>query len=74
ILSNVLQGAGYTHWVMKVEGVAVWLLFLPSTYILSTIFGFGLYGAWMSMLGYSIIFGTAMLWKFKTGKWKESEI
>ena len=74
ILSHVLQGAGYTQWVMKVEGVVVWLLFLPSTYILSTIFGFGLYGAWMSMLGYSIIFGTAMLWKFKTGKWKESEI
>lgn len=74
ILSHALQGAGYTKWVMKVEGLVVWLFFLPATYILSMVFGFGLYGAWVSMLIYSFTIGVAMLLKFKSGKWKEMEI
>jgi len=74
ILSHALQGAGYTKWVMKVEGLVVWLLFLPATYIFSLVFGFGLYGAWVSMFIYSLTIGVTMLLKFKAGKWKEMEV
>jgi Na+-driven multidrug efflux pump len=74
ILSHALQGAGYTKWVMKTEGLVVWLLFLPAAYILSVVLGFGLYGAWISMFAYSLIMALSMLWKFKAGKWKEAEI
>ncbi|MBI3753397.1 MAG: MATE family efflux transporter [Deltaproteobacteria bacterium] len=74
ILSHALQGAGYTRWVMKVEGLVVWFLFLPAAYIFSTAFGFGLYGAWVSMFLYSLTMGAIMLWKFKGGEWKEMEI
>lgn len=74
ILSHALQGAGYTWWVMKIEIVVVLFLFLPTAYLFSLIFGFGLYGAWLSVLVYSFTFGMAMLWEFKAGKWKEIEI
>ena len=74
ILSHALQGAGYTKWVMKAEGFVVWFLFLPAAYILSLVFGFGLYGAWLSMFAYTLIIGVTMLWKFKEGKWKEIEM
>lgn len=74
ILSHALQGAGYTKWVMKTEGVVVCFLLLPAAYILSLVVGFGLYGAWASMFLYSLTMGATMLWKFKTGHWKEMEI
>src|SRR3990172_4133600 len=74
ILSHALQGAGYTKWVMQVEGLVVWLLFLPATYIFSLVCGFGLYGAWVSMFIYSLTIGVTMLLKFKAGKWKEMEV
>lgn len=74
ILSHALQGAGYTKWVMKAEGFVVWFLFLPAAYILSLVFGFGLYGAWMSMFAHTFIIGITMLWKFREGKWKEIEM
>lgn len=74
ILSHALQGAGYTKWVMKTEGIVVCFLLLPATYISSLVFGFGLYGAWVSMFAYSLTMGAIMLWKFKAGHWKEMEI
>lgn len=74
ILSHALQGAGYTKWVMKIEGIVVYFLLLPAAYILSLVFGFGIYGAWISMFVYSLTMGIAMLWKFKAGKWKEAEL
>lgn len=74
ILSHALQGAGYTKWVMKTEAVVVCFLLLPAAYVLSLVFGFGLYGAWASMFAYSLTMGITMLWKFKNGKWKEAEI
>ncbi|MBI5327962.1 MAG: MATE family efflux transporter [Deltaproteobacteria bacterium] len=74
ILSHALQGAGCTKWVMKAEGLVVWLLFLPAAYILSVLLGLGLYGAWISMFAYSLIMALSMLWKFKAGKWKAAEI
>ncbi|MBI5875903.1 MAG: MATE family efflux transporter [Deltaproteobacteria bacterium] len=74
ILSHALQGAGYTKWVMKTEGIVVCFLLLPAAYISSMVFDFGLYGAWASMFAYSFTMGITMLWKFKGGKWKEVEI
>lgn len=74
ILSHALQGAGYTKWVMKAEGIVVWFLFLPAAYVLGLILGFGLYGAWVSMFIYSLIMCITMLLKFKGREWKETEI
>lgn len=70
IIANALQAAGDTLYVMYLEIVTHWIIFLPVSYLLGVTFGLGIVGAWAGLPIY-IMFYTAFAWrKFRSGSWK----
>lgn len=69
VLSQSLQGAGNTRYVMLVELACV-ALYLPVVYVLGRLTPLGLVGAWTGEYIYWIVLSVAMVWKFRTGTWK----
>ena len=69
VLSQSLQGAGNTRYVMVVEFVCV-MFYLPVVYLLGLRTPLGLVGAWIGEYIYWIVLAIAMVWKFRTGSWK----
>ena len=74
VLSNALQGAGNTRFVMGVEITVCGALYIP----IVLFFGlgwpigwrFGLLGAWTAEYAYWTVLAALMVWKFRRGHWK----
>ena len=70
VLSQSLQGAGNTRFVMGAE-IAVCLgLYLPVVYLLGLHTPLGLIGAWTGEYVYWLALTGIMVWKFRRGDWK----
>jgi putative MATE family efflux protein len=69
VLSQALQGAGNTRYVMVVELVCV-ACYLPTVYFLGLRTPLGLVGAWTAEYVYWLFLAIAMTWKFRRGTWK----
>ena len=70
VLSQSLQGAGSTRFVMMTELAVCATLYLPVVYVLGLHTRLGLLGAWMGEYVYWIALAAIMVWRFRTGKWK----
>ncbi len=73
-LSGALRGAGDTTFVSITEILINLALFLPLVYFLAIILEWGLLGAWVGFGLYIILFASAMIFRFRQGKWKEIEV
>lgn len=70
VLGGALKGAGDTRFVMWwVAGTAM-ALWMPALFLLYWL-GFGIVSLWLTMLGYVIVAGVGLLWRFLRGRWKE---
>lgn len=73
-LAGGLRGAGDTKWVMWAFMFSMWCIRLPIAYLLSTVIGLGLPGAWV---GAGIDMSTRGLlawWRFAQGTWKSIKV
>ena len=59
---------GQTFFVMVAEVVANWVIFIPLSYLLGSVLGFGLIGAWSALPFYVIVYTVIIFIKFKYGK------
>ncbi|HET9932351.1 MAG TPA: MATE family efflux transporter [Polyangiaceae bacterium] len=71
ILTQALFGAGNTRFVMLVELVLHFLCLVPLAWLLGITMGFGLKGIWASATTYVVLLTAVMVWKFKTGDWRD---
>ena len=69
VLSHALQAAGATMYVMWVEVLTHWVIFLPVSYVLGVVLGGGLTGAWMALPAYIIAYSVLIYWKYRQGTW-----
>ena len=69
VLSHALQAAGATVYVMWVEVLTHWVIFLPVSYVLGVVLGGGLTGAWMALPAYIIAYSVLIYWKYRQGTW-----
>ena len=67
-LANGLQAMGQTFFVMVAEVIANWVIFIPLSYLLGSVLGFGLIGAWSALPFYVIVYTIIIFVKFKYGK------
>lgn len=74
ILSKALQSAGLTRFVMLVEVIINWVVFLPSAYILGLMLNLRILGTWFALVIYIVLFAAFMLLKFRRGDWKSVRI
>jgi len=70
VLSQALQGAGNTRFVMFAELGICGSLYLPVVYVLGLRTKLGLIGAWGGEFIYWMALAAIMSWKFARGGWK----
>ncbi len=74
VLANGLQAAGKTLYVMVVDALSNWLLFVPLAYFFGVYLGYGLEGAWGAILFYILAYSLLIYLKFRNGDWKNLKI
>ena len=74
ILANAIQAGGSTVFVMYIEVLTHWVIFLPLTYILGVRLGGGLVGAWCALPVYIMSYSALNLLKFRSLTWVKVKI
>jgi len=69
ILAGCLEGAGATHWVMKMDFIIQWIILLPLAYLLAVVLDWGSVGAWTSIGFGMILYSLVMIRKFQGDSW-----
>jgi len=70
VLANGLQAAGKTFFVMIGDVIIIWLIFVPLSWLLGVVLGYGLVGAWIALPFYIVLYSAVMYLKFRFGSWK----
>ena len=71
---GALRGAGDTRWMMWVMFIAAYFLFLPLAYWLAFSMGGEAFGAWVGATIYIILLAGMMMYRFRSGRWREMRI
>ena len=69
-----LSGAGNTLFPAIIDLSLSWGIFLPGSYLLGIVFGYGLIGPWLAFAIYLFLYAICITWKTLKGDWKEIEI
>jgi putative MATE family efflux protein len=69
VLAHALQAAGATVYVMLIEVLTHWVIFLPVSYILGVTLGLGIEGAWLALPLYIVSYSLLIFWKYNGGSW-----
>lgn len=69
VLAHALQAAGATVYVMFIEVLTHWIVFLPISYVLGVKLGGGLLGAWSALPVYIVSYTICILIKYRKGDW-----
>jgi len=69
VLAHALQAAGATVYVMLIEVLTHWIVFLPVCYLLSITLGGGLVGAWLALPVYIISYTSLIYLKYRRDSW-----
>jgi multidrug resistance protein, MATE family len=74
VLAHALQAAGATVYVMMVEVLTHWVVFLPVSYFLGVVMGRGIVGAWLAMPAYILSYSIAIYVKYRKGRWLNIQV
>jgi multidrug resistance protein, MATE family len=66
IFASALQAGGATVFVMFVEVLTHWIIFLPLTYLFGVKFHWGLQGAWLALPVYIVTYTLMNYWRFRS--------
>lgn len=69
IFANALQAGGATVFVMWVEVLTHWIIFLPLTYLFGVVLGWGITGSWLALPVYIVAYTFMNFTKFKSTSW-----
>jgi Na+-driven multidrug efflux pump len=69
VLAHALQAAGATVYVMLIEVLTHWVIFLPVSYILGVTLALGIEGAWLALPLYIVSYSLLIFWKYRDGSW-----
>ncbi len=74
IFANALQAGGATVYVMIVEVLTHWIIFLPLTYLFGVTFHGGIKGAWLALPVYILAYTTMNYLKFRSMDWARAKL
>jgi MATE family multidrug resistance protein len=72
VLAYALQSAGATVFVMAIEILTHWIVFLPIAYFLGM--KFGIRGAWVGFPIYILAYSFILVWKFRSRTWTRMKV
>lgn len=74
IFASSLQAGGATIYVMFVEVITHWIIFLPLTYLFGIALGWGLNGAWLALPVYIIAYTVMNYLRFRSDSWLKIQL
>lgn len=74
VLAHALQAAGATLYVMWIEVLTHWVIFLPVCYLLGVVLGGGIIGAWIALPVYIIAYSALIYGKYRKGAWVHMKV
>jgi putative MATE family efflux protein len=74
VAAGALRGAGDTRWPFLVQTSLAWLVRLPLAWLFAIVLGYGVVGAWYAEFAFILALSVAVMWRFRTGVWKEVRI
>jgi len=74
ILANALQAGGETVYVMLVEVLSHWVIFLPLAYLFGITLHWGILGAWMALPAYIMTYSVMNFYKFRSITWVKNNL
>ncbi len=74
VLAHALQAAGATLYVMIIEVLTHWIVFLPVCYLFGVILGGGLLGAWLALPIYILSYTVLIYLKYKSDSWLQLKV
>jgi putative MATE family efflux protein len=74
VLAHALQAAGATLYVMMVEVLTHWIVFLPACYLLGVVLGWGIVGAWLALPAYIVTYTVAVYVKYRSASWLRMKV
>jgi len=69
VLAHTLQAAGATLYVMMIEVVTHWIVFLPVCYLFAVVLDGGLIGAWLALPVYIVSYSALIALKYRKDSW-----
>jgi len=74
VLAHALQAAGATVFVMIVEVLTHWVVFLPIAYLIGVTWDGGLTGAWLALPVYIVSYSGLIYMKYRKGSWLQIKV
>ena len=74
VLAHALQAAGATVFVMIVEVLTHWVIFLPLAFLIGVTWGGGLSGAWLALPVYIFSYSGLIYVKYQKGSWLQIKV
>jgi putative MATE family efflux protein len=74
VLAHALQAAGATVFVMMIEVLTHWVIFLPIAYLAGVVWEGGLSGAWLALPVYIISYSGLIYAKYRKGSWLQIKV
>lgn len=74
ILINSLKGAGDVYFPSAIAIFSMWIITVGLSYLLAVVCGMGIFGMWIAFAADECVRGVFMLWRWKSGKWKEKAL
>jgi Na+-driven multidrug efflux pump len=74
VMAGGLRGAGDTRFPMLVTSASMWLVRIPTAFLLAVTLGLGLPGAFASFLLGSLLEATLGFLRFRAGKWQRIRV
>ncbi len=74
VVISSLRGAGDVYFPTGVAVFSMWIVSTLGAYVLAVVFGLGLSGLWIAFAADECLRGILMLWRWKSGKWREKRI
>jgi putative MATE family efflux protein len=69
VLAHALQAAGATVYVMRVEVLTHWVIFLPLAYVMGVVLEGGIAWAWLALPIYILSYTALIYAKYRKGAW-----
>ena len=69
VLAHALQAAGATVYVMLIEVLTHWVIFLPVCYLFGVTLGGGIMGAWLALPIYILSYSILIYMKYRKDSW-----
>jgi MATE family multidrug resistance protein len=74
VIGGALRGAGDTRWPFLVQTLLAWCLRLPLVWLFAFALGAGVVGAWYAEFCFIGTLAAALVWRFRSGAWREVAI